>query len=261
MQRQDFRIEVIGLVPRFHRPTPASPRTRDSVPSGYGTREQCRPFVAAAALGVTIPSPFRWGYCTADAVPAGCRKFRSPIEGGCPDRLFYVEDDAKYGFHRNQFTISDIVRSGAGDVVIPGLSFFNREDQQHFVKLHLPYIFRTDEDVGLFFDAPVNRDNENGLTPLSGLVETAWYSDAVNLVLQLPPMPGAVHIAAGDPIAQAYPMPMAIVRTSLDFPEHHRRVVRDTFSDMAAWRAKIKADRSAYKKIAKAQSGKAGAED
>jgi len=253
MNGDAFRIEIISLVTRFRAPTPSSPRTRNSVPSGYGTREQCRPFVTAAAIGLSIPSPFAWGFCTSNEVPPNARTFCSPVSGGCTERLFYVEDDADYGFTHNQFTIPDEIAQFAGPVVVPGLSFFNRSDQQSLVKLHLPYIFRTREDSGLLFIPPLNRNINTGLTVLSGLVETGWYADAVNLVFQLPPTPGYVHITAGEPIAQVVPMSMDATRPDLVLHEQHRRRTRDTLSAMSEWKAQHDKDRSAYKRLSKAR--------
>jgi len=80
-------VAIVGFVNRFLAPEPASPRTRDNPPGGYGVREQCVPFTAAAALDAIIPSRFSWGFCEPAAVPVGARAFRSPISGGCPQRL------------------------------------------------------------------------------------------------------------------------------------------------------------------------------
>ncbi len=251
MSGSDYPIEIIGLTRTFHAPAPSSPRTREKVPSGYGTREQCLPFVEASRLGLTIPSPFAWGYCKPVDVPVGTRSFRSPVSGGCSERVFYVRDSAEHGFARNQFAVPEEILRLTGPIVIPGLSFFNREDQQDLVKLHLPYIFRTSEEIGLLFTAPLNRTYANGANIMSGLVETGWYADAVNLALQLPDLPSDVHIEAGDPIAQVFPVPMSATNARPVFPENHRRSVRNTLSAVAEWRTRHDADRSAYKKISK----------
>ena len=252
MSGDRFRIEIISLVNKFRSPAPSSPRTRENVPSGYGTREQCRPFVAAAALGFSIPSPFGWGFCLPDDVPTGARSFRSPITGGCADRLFYVLGDPAYGFEHNQFSVPDEIAKLAGPFLIPGLSFFNRSDQQDMVKLHLPYIFRTHEDCGILFLPPINRDNGRRPNIMSGLVETGWYADAVNLAIGLPSMPSAIHIAAGETIAQAVPMAMDAAKSDLVLLAQHRRKARDTLSGMAEWKSQHDKDRSAYKRLSKA---------
>lgn len=253
MDENSATIEIIGLVQKFHPPVPASPKTRDKVPSGYGTREQCRPFVAAAGIGLTVPSPFSWGYCTPAEVPPLARSFQSPVKGGCPDRVFYILDDPEYGFVGNQFAVPDKISQIAGHLVIPGLSFFDREDQQTLVKVHLPYIFRTAGDAGLLFVPPINRKYSSGLTMMSGLVETGWYSDAVNLAFELPVSPGSVHVAAGDPLAQVLPVPMSAATTDAKILEPHRRQVRDTLESMVKWKQQHDLDRSAYKRISKLQ--------
>lgn len=251
MDETGAAIEIIGLVQKFHPPVPASPRTRDKVPAGYGTREQCRPFVAAAGIGLTIPSPISWGYCKPADVPQHARSFQSPVNGGCLDRVFYVQDDPAFGFVRNQFAVPAKIEKIAGRLVLPGLSFFDREDQQTLVKVHLPYIFRTINDAGLLFVPPVNRKSSNGLVMMSGLVESGWYPDAVNLAFELPPYPDSVHVAAGDPLAQVLSVNMAAASTDVKLLEPHRRKVRDTLESLVEWRQQHEADRSAYKKIAK----------
>ena len=251
MNESETRIEIIGLAARFHAPAPASPRTRDKVPSGYGTREQCRPFAAAAGLGLMIPSPFSWGFCTPGELPTGARAFRSPVAGGCAERCFYVIDDPGRGFTRNQFHVPEAVSRIAGALVIPGLSFFDRTDQQAMVKLHLPYVFRTPDQLGLLFVPPLNRPCPSGLNMLSGLVETNWYADAVDLVFELPAMPHQVHIAAGQPLAQAFPVPLAATRPELTRLELHKRKTRDTLAAVADWKVLHGEDRSAYKRLSK----------
>lgn len=261
MENDAIRISVIALSDAIQRPAPASPRTREAVPPGYGRREQCRPFVAAAGAGLSIPSPFEWGYCLPEHVPHGARAFRSPVAGGCSQRVFYVRDEPGRHFRRNQFVIPDSVARHAGSLVVPGLSFFERADQQHMVKLHLPYMLRTCSSVGLLFLPPINRRREDGLTLLSGLVETAWYAGAVNLVFELPDIDSAVHIVAGDTIAQVVPLPMQATRAEPVFPERHRREVRNALEEHAGWHAMHAKDRSAYKRLAKTHADKAGSAD
>ena len=136
-------------------------------------------------------------------------------------------------------------------MAIPGLSFFERADQQGQVKLHLPYMLRTEEGIATLFVPPVNRPREDGLRLLSGLVETAWYADAVNMVFELPSIEQPVHVDAGEPVAQAIPVSSEVVRTQAEFPESHRRQVRDALDAMAEWRSMKSEDRSAYKRLAK----------
>jgi hypothetical protein len=248
-------VAIIGLVARFLRPRPASPRTRDRPPPGYGVREQCLPFTAAAALGLAVPSPFAWGYCLPAEAPAGARTVRSPVAGGCLDRLFYVVDDPTLGFERNAFAVPAEIAARIGAAPMPGLSFFDRPDQQDHVKLHLPYVWRTPQGLGLFFTAPVNRPRGDRLELLAGFVESDWYPNPVNLVLALPPAPGAAHVAAGEIIAQAIPIPDALRQPRLEALEGHRREARDVLDDLRSWRDVHRRDRSAYKRLTRSRHG------
>ena len=249
-------MAIIGLVNQFLAPAPASPRTRDNPPSGYGIREQCLPFTAAAALGATIPSPFSWGFCEPEAVPKGARAFRSPISGGCPQRVCYVIDDPELCFVRNQFSVAADIQRQIGPAPIPGLSFFDREDQQDQLKLHLPYVWRTSEGICLLFTQPVNRPRVDGLGVVAGLVECDWYTNPVNLVLQLPPAPLSVHVSAGETIAQAVLIDSALRRPKLEILESHRRESRNVLKGVSDWRDQHDRDRAAYKRLAKSRHGR-----
>lgn len=249
------RVAVIGLVARFLPPRPASPRTRERPPPGYGVREQCLPFTAAAALGLAIPSPFAWGYCRPADAPAGARTFRSPVPGGCAERAFYVVDSPELGFAGNAFAVPAEIAARIGTAPMPGLSFFDRPDQQDQVKLHLPYVWRTPEGVGLFFTAPVNRPRADRLELVAGLVDSDWYPNPVNLVLTLPPAPGAAHVAAGEIVAQVVPVPAALRQPRLEAVEGHRREARDVLDGLRAWRETHRRDRSAYKRLTRSRHG------
>lgn len=251
------RVAVVGLLPRFRAPFPASPRTRDRPPPGYGVREQCLPFTAAAALGLAIPAPFAFGYCRPADVPAGARAFRSPIPGGCPERVFYVVDDPDHHFTGNQYHVPAEVEARTGSVPIPGLSFFERSDQRDQLKLHLPYIWRTPDGVSLLFCAPLNRTRGDGLGVVAGLVECDWYADAVNLVLQLPARPDeAVHVAAGEIVAQAVPIPASFRQPLLERVESHRRETRALHEALRDWRGLHKQDRASYKRLSRSRHGR-----
>ena len=250
------RVAVVGLVTRFLPPAAASARTRQRVPPGYGVQEQCLPFTAAVALGVTIPAPFRWGFCAPAEVPAGARAFRSPVPGGCSERVFYVVDDPALSFERNQYKVPPDIRSRIGPAPVPGLSFFNRADQQDHVKLHLPYVLRTDPGVGLLFSAPLNRPRGDGLGVVSGLVECDWYMAPVNLVLRLPPAARAVHVESGEIIAQAVPVPSALRRVRVEVAASHRREAREVFVGLRDWPDLHDRDRSAYKRLARSGHGR-----
>lgn len=249
-------MAVVGLVARFLPPEPASPRTRPRPPPGYGVREQCLPFTAAAALGLALPAPFTWGYCRPAEVPAGARAFRAPVEGACKERVFYVEDDPAVCFRGNAFAIDPAVARRIGPGPVPGLSFFDRPDQQDHVKLHLPYMLRTAAGVALLFLPPINRPRADGLTVVAGLVETDWYANPVNLVLALPPPPAPVHVRAGETIAQAVPIAAALRQAVPDVPEPHRRAVKEMHEAMGGWRDIHGRDRSAYKRLSRSRHGR-----
>lgn len=251
-----LRVAVVGLLPHFRGPVPASPRTRDRPPPGYGVREQCLPFTAAAALGFTIPAPFGFGCCRPEQVPEGARTFGSPIPGGCPGRVFYVSDDPDHGFVANRYLVPAEVEARTGRAPVPGLSFFDRPDQQDQIKIHLPYVWRTPEGVGLLFTGPLNRPRQDGLGVVSGLVECDWYADCVNLVLQLPQHLDPVHVAAGDVLAQAVPIPADFRRPSLEVLEPHRRQTRLVQQTLGAWRDLHSRERSAYKHLSRSHHGR-----
>jgi hypothetical protein len=249
------RVAVAGLVPRFLPPRPASPRTRDRPPPGYGVREQCLPFTAAAALGLAIPAPFSWGFCPPAEVPAGTRAFRSPVPGGCPHRVFWVRDDPSLSFERNAFAVPVELQARIGPAPLPGLSFFDRADQQDLVKLHLPYVWRTAGGVGLLFTAPVNRPRADGLGVVAGLVECDWYASPVNLVLTLPST-AAVRVEAGEMIAQAIPISAALREVHTDEVAWHRREARTIFEGLRHWRDAHSRDRAAYKRLSRSRHGR-----
>jgi hypothetical protein len=251
-------IAVVGLVDRFHAPRAATPRTRDQRPPGYGVHEQCLPFTAAAAAGFLVPAPFSWGCCLPDDAPAGARCFRSPIEpaDGYDDRILYVLDDRAHRFEGNQFTLSDAARRHATRAPLPGLGFFDRPDQQAMVKVHLPYLWLTQEGVELLFTPPINRPRSDGLLVMSGLVEASWYRNPVNLVLTLPETPAAVHVEAGEVLAQAVPVSAQLRRPTLSIVEDHRRQARQALEGVAAWQAAHARDRSAYRHLARSAHGR-----
>lgn len=249
------RVAVTPLVTRFRPPTAAGPRTRSTVPKGYGIREQCLPFTAAAALGLSVPSPFSWGFCSRADVPKNGRAFRSPVAGGCVERCFYIVDDPAYDFEGNQFNVPPEIRKRIGPGPIPGLSFFERSDQQDKIKLHLPYIWRTSPGVNLLFAPPFNRARTDGLQLLTGLVECDWYCDAVNMVMVLPDMPMSIHVAAGDILAQAVPIGRLSRQPDFTVLQPHQRAARDMIDGLGDWRLQHCKDRAAYKRLVKSQSG------
>jgi hypothetical protein len=251
-------VQIVGLVDRFLPPRPPGARTRPSVPRGYGTREQCQPFAAAAACGLAIPSPISWGVAPASELPPDARPFRSPVRGDVTDdRWCYVVDDERLGFLANSFGLSTWAARHTGTAPIPGISFFDRPDQQGLLKIHLPYSWRTSAGLAILVVDPINRPHASGLRVVAGLVETAWYANPINLVLELPPPPAAIHLHAGEPLAQA-----VVVRLADTDPE--ARVVVDLadagpqLDDIRAWRAAHARNRSAYKRLARAAATSGG---
>jgi len=220
-------------------------------------QEQCLPFTAATAVGLIVPAPFAWGYCAETAVPATGRPFRSPVprrELPRDDRVFYVVDDPDYCFVGNRFRVPPDIESCIGAAPIPGLSFFHRADQQNMIKLHLPYGWRTDEGTATLFTAPVNRKRADGLCVVAGLVETDWYVNPVNLVLELPAT-GDVHVEAGEPVAQAVQIEAAARRPTVEFVGAPSDEGTALLEGVARWRRSRVIDRSAYKRGAKSRHG------
>src|SRR5215472_7794408 len=236
-------------------PGPASPRLRQKVPPGYGVQEQCLPFTAATGLGLLIPSPISFGFCAPGDVPSGARAFRSPIEARLPPgeqdyRIYWVQDDPARGFAGNAFILHDGPNADAPGSLAPGISFFDRNDQIEFCKLHLPYILRTAPGCDLLFMPLLNRSGSGGFEVLSGLVEMDWYPDPVNLVLRRPAV-GAVSIAAGAPIAQVIVTRREDRPTRLRQPPASSEEVRLLRQELAQWRVEHAKNRSAYKAIAR----------
>jgi hypothetical protein len=246
---------IVPLVTNVRLPRVASPGTRAAVPSGYGIREQCLPFTAASGLGVVIPSPIRFGLCRPDELPPGCRAFRSPLEQSGPNgrfadaRLFYVFDDLDCAFSGNAYRLTGDPRPDSCPTRgrEPGLSFFDRKDQQNLFKLHLPYIWRTSANVDSLFLPPLNR-SAHGFGVACGLVETDWYASPVNLVLGKPL--GSVHVAAGDPIAQVILVPRCLRRSTLEVATADSQLYVDAHTDFAEWDRRLAENRSAYKMLA-----------
>lgn len=251
-------VHVVGLTNRFVAPEPARPQTRPERPPGYGIREQCLPFAGAAALGIVIPSPFSWGVSLPSDVPSGGRSFTSPFGRPVNDdnRVFYVIDDPGVGFVRNEYQLAQSVATRLGKLPMPGLSFFDRADQQSMIKIHLPYGWRSADGVDLLFTPPVNRPREDGFTVLSGLVEAAWYHNPVNLVGMIPPFPLQVHISKGEPIAQVIPVVADMRAIRVDIVESHRRDAREALDEIRTWHEVHRTDRSAYRRLSRSHHGR-----
>jgi hypothetical protein len=253
-------MTIVPLVPNASLPRIASARTRAFIPPGYGAQEQCLPFTAASALGVLIPSPIRFGLCAPEELPPGCRAFRSPLDRPAADgrfadaRVFYVFDNPDCRFVGNAYEFSGVSVSGSlSSAREPGLSFFDREDQQNLFKLHLPYIWRTPDSVDTLFLPPLNRP-AHGLGVQCGLVETDWYASPVNLVLGKPA--GSVHVNTGDTVAQAILIPRNLRRPEFEVTAEHARVSRDTRKGLAEWDKQHAEDPHAYKVLARSRHGR-----
>lgn len=260
-----MEINILPLVPGVALPTVAPAVARSEIPPGYGVQEQCLPFTAATALGFLINSPFTFGFCLPSDVPAGVRTFSSPFDASRQqsqdsaredERLFYVKDDPSCRFLKNAFTVDPIEIAGNQLLtpVLPGISFFDREDQRDLFKIHLPYIWRTPPDVDTLFLPGINRPNQ-ALEVLIGLVETDWYAHPVNMVIRKPPVGDSLHIASGETIAQAVFIARSQRRPSLKILASHARLTRDLRSELVQWYKAHEQDRSAYKKIARSQHG------
>lgn len=261
-----LEVQIFPLVPNVALPAPALATTRQPIPAGYGVQEHCLPFTAANALGFLIRSPITFGLCPPGDVPPGGHAFRSPLARANPsgehadERLFYVTDDPACRFVKNAFTmdaleVNDFRGKSQFTPVQPGLSFFDREDQQDLFKLHLPYVWRTPPEVDALFLPAINRQPE-ALTVLSGLVETDWYANPVNLIFRTPPPGFSIHVAAGDAVAQVIFIARTHRRPALKVLPSHARLARDLRAALVEWYQQHARDRSAYKKLARSQHGR-----
>jgi hypothetical protein len=266
-----IEVQVFPLVSNLALPKPAPATTRSPIPPGYGVQEQCLPFTAATALGFLIESPIAFGLCLSADVPPDAHAFRSPFDRPRSDgtfgdeRLFYVKDNPRCSFGNNAYTLDafEIVGSQgkrAYAPLEPGISFFDRTDQLDLFKLHLPYIWRTPPDVDALFLPAINRPMLP-LTILSGLVETDWYANPINLVIRKPPGNYTLHVAAGDLVAQVIFLPRADRRPTLKVIASHARGARDFRAALAEWYEHRAQERSAYKILARSHHGRVQAEE
>lgn len=255
-------VQILPLVPEVALPVAALAATRSPVPTGYGVQEQCLPFTAATALGFLIKSPISFGICAPKDVPRDGHAFRSPVsrllgaEATQDASVFYVKDDPICGFALNAFALDilDGHRDKQSGPREPGISFFDRDDQQDLFKLHLPYIWRTPTEVDTLFLPAINRSSR-GLRMVSGLVETDWYASQINLVFGYSP-DCSVHVAAGDFIAQVVFVPRAYRRPTLRVLPNHARLARDLRKGLMEWYGQHAADRSVYKRLARCRHGR-----
>lgn len=256
-----MEVEIFPLVSRLALPTPAPPGTRHKVPPGYGVQEHCLPFTAATALGFLIRSPITFGICSPAEAPPNVHAFRSPLAPTSDlrrdDPVFYVKDDPACCFIKNAFTMDVLGDRKKGWIAPrqPGISFFDRKDQLDLFKLHLPYVWRTPQEVDTLFLPLINRKGP-GLLPLSGLVETDWYANQVNLVFSQPAPGHSVHVAAGDTLVQVIFLERARRRPTLKVLAEHARVGREMRDRLIDWYRCKERDRGAYKNLARSEHGR-----
>jgi hypothetical protein len=259
-------VQIFPLVSNMTLPKSAPAATRSPIPPGYGVQEHCLPFTAATALGFLIESPIAFGLCVPTDVPSDGHAFRSPLDRPRSDgtfedeRMFYVKDNPRCSFVNNAYTLDTFEVVGAQGKrafapVEPGISFFDRTDQLDLFKLHLPYIWRTAPDTDTLFLPAINRPTPP-LAVLSGLVETDWYASPVNLIIRKPPGKHAIHVAVGDPIAQAILVKRSDRHPDLKVIASHARGARDLRTALAEWYEHRAQERSAYKISARSHHGR-----
>ncbi len=253
-----MEVECIPLIQNVDLPQVASPTTRRNLPKGYGIQEQCLPFTAATALGFLIGSPITFGYCSKDQIPNGAHALVSPVisEEADPQQsellTFYVEDDYECNFVKNAFY--QLVDNQEARQVLPGLSFFDRNDQQDMIKLHLPYILRTPENIDALFIPAINRNNSE-FRIQAGLVESDWYANFINLVLQLASNKPSFHIRSGESIAQVVFINREHRSADLKVLPKHAKKTRTLLEEQNAFFQELSKNKSVYKKLARSRDG------
>jgi hypothetical protein len=172
-----------------------------------------------------------------------------------PAWFFYVADNPRCRFVGNAFAFDDLTGEGLRlpTLLEPGVSFFDREDQQDLFKLHLPYIWRTAPEIDTLFLPLLNRAAQ-GLEVQCGLVETEWYSNPVNLILRKPAR--AVHFHEGDLIAHAVLVRRDLRKPSIEVAANHSRLARESRRALGEWHRQHAEDRGAYKVLARSRDGR-----
>ena len=239
-------VVVLPLVPEVPLPHDVTARQGALARRGMDGADRCRPHADAAALGFAVPAPFAFGCCLPEDVPVGARAFRSPegpTAGPADGRVVYVVDAPAQRFRTNGFAARD---ADGTRWLIPGLGFFERRDQSSLVRIHLPYLWRTAPGVSLLFGPPINAEPPP-LRVFSGVVETDWFGDAVELVAELPRTP--VHVRRGQPLAQVVPLrrdaPASLQVVSWDDPQGE--AIRNA---ARRWQESRAASASAYRQLA-----------
>jgi hypothetical protein len=247
-------IKIFPLAQRLTLPQQAPARTRDEVPPGYGVQEHCAPFAAAAALGFLVPSPFAFGLCLPHEVPPAGRPFRSPMDRARPDgsygdqRVFYVVDDSDCGFFGNAFVLQSSPKPSGSRWYEPGISFFDRADQEDLFKVHLPYVWQTPAGIDTVFLPPINR-HLGDLMLICGAVETDWYANPVNLVFRKPTSERALHVRKGLPVAQVIFVHRDLRRAGLKIIDQSDQRAETFLAHLGQWREEKRRHRNAYKRL------------
>jgi len=253
-----MEVNCVPLVQNVDLPRVAPATTRTNIPKGYGIQEQCLPFTAATALGFLIGSPMTFGFCPEDKIPDGAHSFSSPVVSGeaeisdVDSLKFYVKDDYGCNFVKNAFY--QLSKALEAIQILPGLSFFDREDQQDMFKVHLPYILRTSKNIDTLFLPAINRAHF-GFTVQAGLVETDWYANSINLVLQHLPSRPSFHVVRGDPIAQMVFIERDHRSPVLSVLPEHARETRTLLKEQKEFFKEYSKNRSIYKKLARSKNG------
>jgi hypothetical protein len=98
----------------------------------------------------------------------------------------------------------DISIKAHGDA--PQLSHFVTSNFTHgIVTFHLGYLFRTEPGWHTLATGPLNRPKD-GISPLSGVIETDWLPYPFTMNWQLT-RPGVVKFEEGEPVCQVFPVP------------------------------------------------------
>ena len=260
--RAHMQVDVLPLVNGVRLPHPAPARTRSTVPAGYGVQEQCLPFVAATSLGWLVPSPFAFGLCPPGEVPDKARAFRSPLDipsltdGARDPREFYVVDDPECAFAGNAFTFDANGQShGSAHRAQAGGGAWNQlfstaPTRATCTNCTCPTSCARRPEIDALYTPPINRPAA-GLHLVSGLVQTDWYANPVNLVLRKPPDGSSLHVQAGDPLAQVVFLPRGSQSPAPSVLPGHARLARDLRRALGEWYRRHDRDRSAYKRLAR----------
>lgn len=164
-----MKLKLFALTPTPPKIVPAAPERRwmDEFPARHAYR--CLPLAIANTYGWEILSPY---------------DFSIRYNGGP--------------------RAEDIVFKAHGDA--PHLSHFVATNFTHgVVTFHLGYMFRTEPGWHTMATGPVNRPKD-GITPLSGVIETDWlpYPFTMNWHLT---RPGVVKFEKDEPVCHVFPVP------------------------------------------------------